>query len=109
MSFISQHPAGAAQPRGWSHSLAFILISVSVILLLAAGFIRHAYAETPPAPIPAGLVTLGDIESGALLFNSTEPGKYVPAPLLATDVQIDVSGPIARARVTQRFINPGDS
>src|SRR5690606_6870204 len=44
----------------------------------------------------------------ALLFKSTEPGKYVPAPLLATDVKIDVSGPIARARVTQRFINPGD-
>ncbi len=109
MSFISRHPAGAAQPRGWSHSLAFILILASLTLLLAAGFIRHAHAETPPAPIPAGLVTLGDIESGALLFNATEPGKYIPAPLLATDVKIDVSGPIARARVTQRFINPGDS
>ncbi|MFN4228685.1 marine proteobacterial sortase target protein [Parvibaculum sp.] len=106
MSIIDRYTAGAARPRGWSHSLAFFLTFACLVLLLLAGFIRHAWAET--APVPAGLVTLGDIESGTLLFKSTEPGKYVPAPLLATDVKIDVSGPIARARVTQRFINPGD-
>ena len=105
MSIIDRYTAGAARPRGWSHSLAFFLTFACLVLLLLAGFIRHTRAET--APVPAGLVTLGDIESGALLFKSTEPGKYVPAPLLATDVKIDVSGPIARARVTQRFINPG--
>lgn len=108
MSIITRHTAGAARPRGWSHSLAFFLTFVCLILLLVAGFVRHARAETAARPAPAGLVTLNDIESGALLFKSTEPGKYVPAPLLATDVKIDVSGPIARARVTQRFINPGD-
>lgn len=109
MSTITRHPAGAARPRGWSHSLAFFLTFVCLALFLAVSFVQHAWAETVAKPAPAGLVTLGDVESGALLFNTKEPGKYVPAPLLATDVKIDVSGPIARARVTQRFINPGDS
>ncbi|MEP2830442.1 marine proteobacterial sortase target protein [Parvibaculum sp.] len=108
MSTISRNTAGAG-PRGWSHRLAFVLTFICLVLLLLAGLVRHAWAETSAAPVPAGLVTLNDIESGALLFNTKEPGKYVPAPLLATDVKIDVSGPIARARVTQRFINPGDS
>jgi len=108
MSIISRNTAGAG-PRGWSHRLAFFLTFICLVLLLLAGLARHARADTAAAPVPAGLVTLNDIESGALLFNTKEPGKYVPAPLLATDVKIDVSGPIARARVTQRFINPGDS
>ncbi len=30
------------------------------------------------------------------------------APILATDIRIDVSGPIARTRVRQLFVNPGD-
>src|SRR5437764_1122237 len=29
-----------------------------------------------------------------------------PAPLLFTDVHIDIAGMTARARVTQRFVNP---
>ncbi|MEQ8826813.1 MAG: VIT domain-containing protein, partial [Parvibaculum sp.] len=70
--------------------------------MFIASFVQNARADT------GGLVKLNDVESGALLFNSTEPGKYVPAPLLATDVKIDVTGPIARTRVTQQFINPGD-
>lgn len=50
-------------------------------------------------------VSLGDVKSGALLFRATEEGKYVEAPQLATNVEIDVSGPIARTIVTQRFQN----
>lgn len=102
MSYLSQRPTVAGSPRGWSHSLAFFSTFVCLVLLLVAAFVQHARADT------GGLVKLNDIESGALLFNSTEPGKYVPAPLLATDVKIDVTGPIARTRVTQQFINPGD-
>ncbi|MCF8469178.1 MAG: marine proteobacterial sortase target protein [Parvibaculum sp.] len=104
MSYMSQRAAGAG-PRGWSHSFAslFTLVCLALLFIVSA-----ARAQTQPAPKPAGLVKLNDIESGALLLNSTEPGKYVPAPLLATDVKIDVTGPISRTRVTQHFINPGD-
>ncbi|MBX3505037.1 MAG: marine proteobacterial sortase target protein [Parvibaculum sp.] len=102
MSYLSERPATAVRPRGWSHSLALFAALVCLVLLFVASAFRHAQAET------AGLVRLNDMESGALLLNSTEPGKYVPAPLLATDVKIDVTGPIARTRVTQHFVNPGD-
>src|SRR5690606_37542097 len=48
----------------------------------------------------------GEARSGTLLFKSTEAGQFVRAPLVATDFDITVSGPTARARVTQHFFNP---
>jgi Ca-activated chloride channel family protein len=57
---------------------------------------------------PAVLVTPDEMHTGALLLKTTEGGKYLEAPRLKTDVSIDVSGPIARARITQRFENPSD-
>src|SRR5436189_2862325 len=47
------------------------------------------------------------MRSGALLLKS-ENDRYVEAPLVATDVDLVVSGPTARARVTQIFQNPTD-
>lgn len=55
-----------------------------------------------------GLVRMGDQGMGALLLKSETPGLYIEAPTVATDVKIDVAGPIVRARVTQRFENPSD-
>lgn len=54
----------------------------------------------------AGFVSPSQMGTGALLLKTTEPGKYVEAPRVATDFDIMVSGPIARTRVTQRFRNP---
>src|SRR5438067_13615134 len=45
-----------------------------------------------------------ELQQGALLLQDGE--SSVAAPLLFTDVHIDVAGMTARARVTQRFINP---
>jgi len=88
-----------ARPAGFFVSLfAFV-----ALLLTASGFTGTARADTG-----TGLIQLKDVDSGSLLLNSKEPGKYVPAPLLATEVKIDVTGPISRTRVTQRFINPGE-
>jgi Ca-activated chloride channel family protein len=58
----------------------------------------------------AGLrfVTPGDMKSGALLLQSTQDGRYVEAPRLGTDVDLTVSGPTIRGRVTQIFQNPTD-
>ncbi|MEX2249629.1 MAG: VIT domain-containing protein, partial [Parvibaculum sp.] len=103
MPNTARYAAYAVFRQRRSEILARILFIVCVSLFVVVSFAQHqARADN------AGLVRLGDVESGALLLNSTEPGKYVPAPLLATDVQIDVTGPLARARVTQHFINPGD-
>ena len=46
--------------------------------------------------------------TGSLLLKTTEPGHFLEAPRLKTDVAITVTGPIARARITQRFENPSD-
>jgi Ca-activated chloride channel family protein len=49
---------------------------------------------------------IGDVTEGALLFRSGRTDRYIPAPILKTDVQIVVTGTIARATVTQEFTNP---
>lgn len=54
----------------------------------------------------AGFVAPSQMGTGALLLKTTEPGKYVEAPRVATDFNITVTGPIARTRVTQQFKNP---
>ena len=45
------------------------------------------------------------VTEGTLLFRAAE-GTAVPAPLLNTDVDLHVTGPIARAIVRQEFVNP---
>lgn len=63
-----------------------------------------AFAQGEPR-----LVTPGEQTSGSLLLESGEVGKYIAAPSLITDVDIDISGPIARTKVTQRFENTSDA
>ena len=94
-------PSRSAAARAWPRIIgAAILTAVS---LLAADT-RVASAATAPV---AKFVTPGDMKSGALLLRANE-NRYVEAPLLGTDVDISVSGPTARARVTQMFHNPTD-
>ena len=52
----------------------------------------------------ARAASLGDVQQGTLLLRDGETS--VAAPLVFTDVHIDVAGMTARARVSQRFINP---
>lgn len=58
------------------------------------------FDQTPP------LMTLNDVQRGQLLFHSIRHGEYAPAPLVATEVEIDVSGIVARTMVKQYFVNP---
>lgn len=69
-----------------------------------------ATSDSKPGPRvePAVLVTPDEAGTGALLLRSKEPGKYIEAPRLKTDVEIEVSGLVARAKITQRFENPSD-
>lgn len=70
----------------------------------------QGYAHAAPAERPGdGLVRMGDVNAGALLLKTGQPGVYVEAPIVAADVNIDVTGPIVRARVTQRFENVTDA
>lgn len=57
---------------------------------------------------PAFAVTLDQVAAGSLLFRTETPGEHIAAPVVSTDVKIDVTGPIARTVMTQRFRNPSD-
>lgn len=73
-------------------------ICVALLLIVAT----HARGAT------GALMRIGDAESGTLLLRTDEPGRFLPAPTVATDVEIVVSGVVARTTVRQRFHNPTD-
>src|SRR5260370_27918804 len=61
-------------------------------------------------PIAANAqVTLDEVKSGTLLLKTNQPGVYVAAPTVETDVDLRVRGLILRGEVTQRFLNPQSS
>src|SRR4051812_39702996 len=73
---------------------------VSLALGLAALLLAsHAQA--------AMTMTLNDPRSGELLFRTETPGQYAVAPTVETEVAIQVTGIVARTKVTQAFQNPG--
>ncbi|HET8720798.1 MAG TPA: VIT domain-containing protein, partial [Nitrospira sp.] len=62
-----------------------------------------------PEVLGTGIVpTIGvnDVSEGTLLFKTHQQGRFMPAPLLKTDVHIAVTGIIARTTVRQDFTNP---
>jgi Ca-activated chloride channel family protein len=73
-----------------------------------AGALLAATCLTAPAFAQDGTVSKGEVSSGSLLLQSSQPGRYVEAPLVAADVKMDIAGPVIRTRLTQRFTNPTD-
>ncbi|WP_454850108.1 marine proteobacterial sortase target protein [Rhizobium binxianense] len=89
-----------------SFLIALTALAASITVMLGLFSVVRAEETAQKTRELAGLVRPNDVNSGSLLFPSKEPGFYVEAPRLKTDVEIDVSGPIARVKVTQRFQNP---
>ncbi len=77
---------------------SFLMLAFVIITLSALGNARADWNYVRP----------GDARSGTLLFKAVEEDRYVQAPLVGTDIDITVSGPTARGRVTQHFYNPTD-
>lgn len=73
-----------------------------------AGALLAATFLVPPAFAQDGTVGKNEVSSGSLLLQSSTPGRYVEAPLVAADVKMDIAGPVIRTRLTQRFTNPTD-
>lgn len=89
-----------------------LFLAIGATLVPAFGGLGavSASAQTADAPSPDqladdGLVTIDDMNNGALLLETDTPGWFVTAPTLSTDIDVAVSGPIARAVVTQTFRN----
>ncbi|UWU76754.1 marine proteobacterial sortase target protein [Bradyrhizobium huanghuaihaiense] len=80
-----------------AQSIAVMLVAF-VALLVSFGTGWSATTEQ------AGLLQPGEARAGSLLLK--EDGAYTEAIRLGTDIDITVSGPTLRARVTQVFRNP---
>ena len=81
-------------------SNAILLPVLAVIFALLHPLESHAQ--------PTAFVTPNEMGTGSLLLQTKEDGKYIEAPRLATDVDLDVNGPTARAVLTQAFENTTD-
>ena len=92
------------RPLAKAAARALILVVVSIAANLVT---PRAQAEQSGLKRVAAFVKPAEMKSGALLLKS-ENDRFLEAPLVGTDVDVTVSGPTARARVTQIFHNPTD-
>jgi Ca-activated chloride channel family protein len=81
---------------------ALIFALVALTLSLAANA-----AVSDPVPVGGHPRKLNDAKAGALFFRTGTSGEYLTAPQVETEVAIQVTGLIARTRVSQLFHNPG--
>jgi Ca-activated chloride channel homolog len=78
--------------------IAFVAVALATLFAPAG-----ARAEGKVTGLPV-MASLAQVRAGSLLLRDGE--RYVEAPRVATDIDITVSGPTSRARVTQIFDNP---
>lgn len=96
------------------------LVAVALLVVVAGGVAQGqgvtaedvaaqeiAGQDAPRQEVASGAVPLADVEWVGLVWSAGEAG-YFPAVQLAAEVEISVSGLVARGRVTQRFVNPGE-
>ena len=106
-------PRARRRARARRREVVLLGLAVLLLLLLSVLLVAPAAAQTAEEPaaeqmlVPAVAVPLHELEGAGLYWGSAEIG-YVPAPRLSSRVEIRVSGLVARARVSQRFVNPGD-
>ncbi len=86
--------------------LGLFLLAQGVAVMLVAFVALLVSFETgwSATAEQASLLQPGEARSGSLLLK--EDGAYTEAVRLGTDIDITVSGPMLRARVTQLFRNP---
>ncbi len=101
MESIDRTAGNGAVRREWRELAGLALASlatglVASLVLALAVFIISFEAQAAPS---------GESRQGALLLGDAA-GEPVEAPLLFTDVHMDVSGMLARVQVRQRFVNP---
>ncbi len=84
---------------------AQVLVLAALVWPVMDGAARPAAAE----PRPPGLTSLDEVGAGTLLFRTKRPGRFVAAPLMASEVDMRVGGMVARVELRQTFHNPSRS
>ena len=104
-------PAPLLPPKGWRGLARLALeglatgLFVSLVLALAVFIVASRAEAAPPSARASGLAG-ADAHGGVLKLSASSDAPAVAAPLVATDVRIEVAGIVARTTVTQRFVNP---
>src|SRR5205823_7853711 len=101
---LKQTIPGNPQTAAWRRLAArATYLSLMLVAAIAAFFanVPRLVAQTPPVQV-ARFVTPAEMKSGSLLLRS-DGDRFVEAPLIATDVNLVVSGATIRARVSQIF------
>jgi Ca-activated chloride channel family protein len=103
---LGMRHSGIAIERMTVPALQFL---AAIVLTIAAFFASAAGVRAEQRPVATPTFTSpGEARAGSLLLK-TEDGRYADAPRLGTDINIVVSGPTLRARVTQVFHNPTEN
>ncbi|MCP4126157.1 MAG: hypothetical protein GY753_03730, partial [Gammaproteobacteria bacterium] len=76
-----------------------------VLLLLLLWQLPQAWGVDASTEMPP--MEPGQVQRGSLMLHLTSGGVALDAPMLKTDVKMDVSGMLARVSVHQRFKNIG--
>ena len=85
---------------------ALLVLLAQVVAALLIGSVALAVSPTHAAELrSAAFIKPGDARSGSLLLKNGD-NTYADATRLGIDVDLTVSGPTIRARVTQLFRNP---
>jgi len=92
--------------RNWLTDPGNILLTFYILIILFLLFFC-SYDRTQAEQLQSGdeSISLADVQQGELLFPTEQAGRFHPAPLLDQDVQITVSGIVARTTLKQRFVN----
>lgn len=85
-----------------------LTVATLAAFVIATMFAFGANAQISGTGCGDDLIRPNEAGTGTLLLKTAIPGCYVEAPRVATGIDVDISGPIARTRVTQRFRNPAD-
>lgn len=78
------------------------VVILATLLAMPAGTFAQEQQEAEAT------VGLGDVGQGSLLFKTDSPGRYIPAPVQSTEVEIAVRGLVVETVVRQKFSNPGN-
>ena len=90
-----------------------LLSHILTTTLLTTAFCSTAWASSPSNPAQLSLQTeteigLNETQDGSLLFKTDRPGRYLKAPMVSTDVKMDIAGPVIRTTLSQTFKNTSD-
>lgn len=89
------------------NTAAFLKTRTAMTLILGAMalYASPVIADTTETAPSLQTTNINETQDGSLLFKTDVAGEYVKAPMVATDVDINVAGPIIRTTLSQTFKN----